>query len=294
MRWARVLRGLSHRVTLETMYKGAAYDVLIALHARRSACAVFAFQKLHPGMPVVVALTGTDVYRDIRDNRSAQRAMETAARLVVLQPLACEELATRLRDKARVVYQSVERTAGAATRPEQFFRVCVAGHLRSVKDPFRAAMAVRNLPAQSRIRVVQAGAAMDDEIAQRVSDEQRRNSRYRWLGELPRWKVRRLIASSHVLVLSSRLEGGANVISEAVVDHTPVIASRIAGSVGLLGADYPGLYPVGDTSGLRDLLLRAESDRSLYRELQSRCAKLAKLFAPAREESAWRHLLGEL
>ena len=124
--------------------------------------------------------------------------------------------------------------------------------------------------------------------------EEERNSRYRWLGEIPRWKTRRLIASSHLLVLSSKMEGGANVISEAIVDGTPVLASRIPGSIGLLGADYPGFYPLGDTQAFRNLLLRAETDAAFYRDLVSRCAKLSPLFRPARERNAWRRLLSEV
>src|SRR5260370_17800024 len=90
------------------------------------------------------------------------------------------------------------------------------------------------------------------------------------------------------------MEVGANVISEAIVDGTAVLASRIPGSVGLLGADYPGFYPFGDTQALRNLLLRAETDSMFYRELLSRCAKLSPLFRPARERAAWKRLLDEV
>jgi putative glycosyltransferase (TIGR04348 family) len=294
VRWARILRQLGASVTIQTSYDGAPCDLLIALHAKRSAPAVFEFHERRPNNPVIVALTGTDLYRDIQHSRTAQRALEVATRLVALQPLAGDELAPHLRDKLRIIYQSVEKTEGSAGRGTRAFQVCVAGHLRSLKDPFRAAMAARSLPAASRIRVVHAGAAMSDQMARLARAEEERNFRYRWLGEIPRWKTRRLIASSHLLVLSSKMEGGANVISEAVVDGTPVLASRIPGSIGLLGADYPGLYPLGDTQALRNLLLRAEQEPMFYRELVSRCAKLSALFRPARERSAWRSLLNEL
>lgn len=294
LRWARILRELGHRVAIETEYGGAAFDLLIALHAKRSARSVFDFCRRHPCKPVIVALTGTDLYHDIHHYRSAQRVLELAYRLVVLQPLASQELALALRSKVRVIHQSVKRTPRAAPRPHRSFRVCVAGHLRAVKDPFRAAIAVRRLPAASRIQVVHAGAAMSRGIVRRARAEQAGNPRYRWLGEIPRSQARRLIASSHLLVLSSRTEGGANVISEAIVDGTPVIASRIPGSVGLLGAGYPGSYPFGDTEALRSLLLRAEQDRGFYNTLRSHCARLANLFTPARERAAWRSLLHEL
>lgn len=294
LRWARILRQLGHRVAIETGYAGAPCDLLVALHAKRSAPAVFEFHRRYPDRFVIVALTGTDLYRDIHHSVAARNALDIATRLVVLQPLASDELAPGLRDKVRVIYQSVDRTPAAPLRSDRVFQVCVAGHLRTVKDPFRAAMAVRRLPAGSRIQVVHAGAAMDASMERRARSEVQRNPRYQWLGEIPRARVRRLIASSALLVLSSRMEGGANVVSEAIVDGTPVLASRIPGSVGLLGADYPGFYPFGDTRALRDLLLRAETDSGFYRELQSRCARLAALFRPVRERSAWRKLLDEL
>jgi putative glycosyltransferase (TIGR04348 family) len=294
LRWARVLRELGHHVAIETAYDGAPCDLLLALHAKRSAAAVFRFHEHHPDKPVIVALTGTDLYRDIERSRAAQRALDIATRLVALQPLACEQIAPHLHGKVRVIYQSVDKTPGPVTRTKRDFQVCVIGHLRTIKDPFRAAMAARSLPASSRIQIVQAGAAMDDRMSRLALAEERRNPRYRWLGEIPRGKARRLIAASHILVLSSQMEGGANVISEAVVDGTPVVASCIAGSIGLLGADYPGLYPFGDTASLRRLLLQVERDHGFYHDLASRCAKLTPLFCPSRERTAWRQLLSEL
>jgi putative glycosyltransferase (TIGR04348 family) len=274
-----------------TGYDGEPCDLLIALHAKKSGPAVVAFHELYPGKPVIVALTGTDVYRDIQHSGIARKALAFATRIIALQPLAASELPPDLRDKIEVIYQSAEKTQST---PARAFQVCVVGHLRTVKDPFRAAMAVRHLPADSRIHVVHAGAALDARMAARATAEQSRNPRYRWLGETPRGKVRRLIASSHLLVLSSRMEGGANVISEAIVDGTPVIASRIPGSIGLLGADYPGLYPVGDTGALRELLLRAGGDPAFCGELRARCAHFAKLFQPTRERESWRRVLGSL
>jgi putative glycosyltransferase (TIGR04348 family) len=213
LRWARILRELGHRVAIETEYDGTDCDLLLALHAKRSAPSAFHFKEQHPDRTVIVALTGTDLYRDMQHSRKAQRALEIATRLIALQPLASEELAPHLQDKVRVIYQSVEKTRGARTRSDNVFQVCVIGHLRKIKDPFRAALAVRKLPDTSRIKIVHAGASMDENMARRARAEEQSNPRYRWRGEMPRAKVRRLIASSHVLVLSSQMEGCANVIS---------------------------------------------------------------------------------
>jgi putative glycosyltransferase (TIGR04348 family) len=294
VRWARILRELGHRLTISREYAGEPCDLLLALHAYRSADAVLRFRAGFPERPAIIALTGTDVYRDIHRKRKARKALELADRLVLLQPLAREQLAPHLRAKARVIYQSSEKTGGRISSPRDSFDVCVLGHLRWVKDPFRAALASRMLPKLSRVSVLHAGKAMEPEMAERARAEERRNPRYRWLGELPRARARQLIAQSRLLVLSSRMEGGANVISEAVVDGVPVLASSIPGSVGLLGKDYPGYFPVGDTEALARLLARAESDRGFYAALRTRCARLAPMFAPARERRAWRELIREL
>lgn len=302
LRWARILKGLGHRVRLAQHYAGGPCDLLIALHARRSAAAAFRFRDRYPQRPLIVALTGTDLYRDVRRHRRARQVLELATRLAVFQPLALKELPARLRGKARIIYQSVERTKrparggghGPAPSRTDFFDVAVVGHLRRVKDPFRAARASRRLPASSRIRILQAGAAMEAGMARRARAEARGNPRYRWLGGLSRAGARRLMASSRLLVLSSFLEGGANVISEALVDRVPVLASRIAGSMGLLGAGYPGYFPVGDTKALARLLRRAETDRRFYARLQSWCSRRAPLFRAARERARWKKLLQEL
>jgi glycosyltransferase involved in cell wall biosynthesis len=193
-----------------------------------------------------------------------------------------------------VIYQSVPKIAVTAKLSDKTFDVCVIGHLREVKDPFRAAMAARRLPSTSRIRIIQVGGAMTDEMARRARREMKINPRYRWVGEQPRARTHRILARSRALVLSSRMEGGANVISEAVVAGVPVLSSRIAGSIGLLGEDYPGYFEAGDTPGLARLLERAESDRKFLADLKARCKRLGPMFAPAREERAWESLLREV
>ena len=117
------------------------------------------------------------------------------------------------------------------------------GHLRPVKDPFRTALAARLLPTTSRLRVLHVGKALSADMAERAHTEMAENPRYRWLGELPRWQALRVLARSHVLVLSSLTEGGANVISEALALGVPIVASRIAGSIGLLGDRLSGILP---------------------------------------------------
>ncbi len=296
-RWAGLLRSLGHRVAIGEEYRKERCDLLIALHARRSATAMQAFHGAHPDRPIVLALTGTDLYEDIHSDPRAQKSMELASRLIVLQPLGIAELPPHLREKTRVIYQSAEAPPAARRIPGRkrtLFEVCVLGHLRPVKDPFRTALASRLLPVSSRLRVLHVGAALSPEMAKQARAEAGANPRYRWLGDLPRWKALRVLARSRLLVLTSKMEGGANAISEAIAAGVPVLASHISGSVGLLGADYPGYFPVGDTRTLADLLHCAEFDTGYYKSLKTRIQRLRPLVRPARERQSWRRLLGEL
>jgi putative glycosyltransferase (TIGR04348 family) len=294
VRWAGFLKQLGHRLTIGQEYSGAACDVLVALHARKSYEAVRTYRRLYPKGPLVVALTGTDLYRDIRTSKHAQHSLELADRLILLQPCGLDELSTAQRAKARVIYQSVEHSRVGPAKSGDHFEVCVLGHLRSEKDPLRAALALRLLPVTSRVRVTHAGEALSPALAKQARAAMARDPRYRWLGEVPRWQARRLLARSHALVLSSRMEGGANVVSEAIAARVPVLASHIPGNVGLLGTAYPGYYPLGDTRALADLLHRAELDAAFYARLVEWCAGLTPLVEPARERTAWEKLLGEL
>lgn len=267
---------------------------MVALHARRSFASVQKLRTTRPGVPVIVALTGTDLYGDIHTSPLARKSLLMASRLIVLQPMGLQELPDNVRAKTRVIYQSARRPKRKLPPDRKSFTICIIGHLRPVKDPFRAAEAARLLPHHSQIRIVQVGAALSREMAQKARAEAATNPRYKWLEELPRWNALRVLARSHLMALTSELEGGANVISESLAASVPVVSSRIGGSLGILGVDYPGYFPVGDTEALGALMMRAESDRAFYRNLSSRCRRLRHLSDPAREKRSWRSLLREL
>jgi putative glycosyltransferase (TIGR04348 family) len=275
-------------------YGGQPCDVLVALHARKSAPSVQRFRDEHPDRPIVLALTGTDLYDEIRTCPDARRSLELATRLVVLQPAGLAELSEAFRLKTRVIIQSAEGPLGPAVPDRGVFQVCVLAHLRPVKDPLRTAFAARWLPSSSRIQVVHLGNALDETLAEEALEEMAINPRYRWLGERPQAEALRVLASSRLMALTSRLEGGANAVSEAIACSVPVISSRISGSIGLLGEEYPGYFPVGDTQALSNLLRHAETDAGFYESLTSWCERRTALVNPADERRAWQDLLHEL
>jgi putative glycosyltransferase (TIGR04348 family) len=266
---------------------------LVALHARKSAKSVLAYRAAYPQRRIILVLTGTDVYRDIRRSRTAQRAMEASDVLVTLQSQAVAEVPARLRHKVRDVIQSSPlQQSKRHGRRDGTLRVCVLGHLRSEKDPMRAAYALRKIDPTLRVEVVHAGGILASAYERATRAEMQRNPRYRYLGELPRRSALALLARSDLLVQSSRMEGGANTICEALACGTPILASRIPGNTGILGRDYPGLYELADAAALARLIERAATSRAFYQRLQNACDALQPLVDPKRELRAWRELLG--
>lgn len=284
-RWARLLRQLGHRVSVEREWSGNEVDVMIALHARRSHPSIARFAELFAQRPLIVALTGTDLYRDIQSDADAQHSLALATRLIVLQELGAHALPAPLRAKVDVVYQSARKVT-RSPHLASCFEVLVSGHLREEKDPFRAVAALAYMPDESRVRVTHIGAALTREMAAEARRCMAREPRYTWLGDVPQWRALKLLARSRALVVSSRMEGGANVISEAFANAVPVIASRIPGNIGMLGSSYRGYFTLGAEQELARLLYRAESDRAFYRVLARQCAARAPLVAPEREQAS--------
>jgi putative glycosyltransferase (TIGR04348 family) len=270
LRWAAFLRKAGHRVAVATEWNGAPADAMLALHARRSHASIKAF----PG-PVILALTGTDVYSDIHHSPEARESLRIADRLIVLQPKAAEELATK-KPIHVVVQSSSTRLRHEPVRDS--FRICVIGHLRAVKDPLLALRALRYVSQE--IEVVQLGELLEPELRPKTRD-----ARYRWLGSVPHARALKWLASSHAMVISSRMEGGANVVCEALRIGVPVLASRISGNVGLLGGRYAGYFKVGDERDLARLIERA-MEKSFYGKLKDQVARLRPTVAPGNEARA--------
>lgn len=299
VRWARILESLGHSTTIDEAWPGAVQpettDILIAIHAWRSAASVAAFRARHPSRPLVVLMSGTDIYRFQHSHAKETIASIAAAdRLVGLHDVVADDLPSRFRSKLRVIHQSALPLPAPRNPSRRSFDVCVIGHLRDEKDPFRAAYAARSVPDASRLRIIHLGKPHDAAYARKARIEMASNPRYIWRGEVPRWQVRRTLARAHAMVMSSIMEGGANVVSEAVVAGVPVIASEIPGNVGLLGREHPALYPAGDTEALYALLHRAETDAGFLKAVRAHGDARCDRFMPERERSAWAELLGDL
>lgn len=286
-RWARLLRP-AFRVQVAREWNGRPYDALIALHAGRSAASIDAFARAHPDRALIVVLTGTDLYGGL--DAMARRSLELATGLVVLNERGGNDLPAPWRAKSHVVLPSATPLPRLAPR-KRTFDVAVVGHLRAVKDPRLPMRVALGLPGDSRIRLLHAGSALERGWSRAARTTERVTDRYRWLGGVSGAEARALLRRARVLLHPSREEGGATVIVEALQSGTPVIASDCAGNVGLLGADYPGLFPVGDSEAAKAMLLRAERDPGFYRRLLAAARRRARLFTMDREGRSLRRIV---
>lgn len=293
LRWQQFLSRLNYQSTITEQWSGKSCDVLIALHGLRSHDSIQRFKKTHPNHPVALIMTGTDIYRDLKKSTKVIKSMEMADAIVVLQPNAIQSLPKKFHHKVQVIYQSV-KSISRKVPPKRHFLASIIGHLRAEKDPFCAAQSLSLLPLNSGVQLVQLGKAMSPEFKKQAISIQKKVERYRWLGQLSHSKTLQWLSRSHVMIISSIMEGGAHVVSEAIAIGIPVIASDIPGNRGLLGDSYPAYYPVGDQVALSKLLTKVESNKAFYQKLCKAIAGRQKITKPELEQKSIQKLIQSL
>jgi putative glycosyltransferase (TIGR04348 family) len=293
LRWQRFLEELGYSVGVTESWSGGDTSLLIALHAYRSHQSIVEFKKKYPNRHIVLILTGTDLYRDMENHGEVIQSMEMADQLITLQSSALDLIPASLRYKAQVIYQSVEIDINNSLTKEDFL-VSIIGHLREEKDPFCIARSLPLLPADSKITVRHLGQAMNSEMKDLAKHFNATIDRYQWIGEVSHADALRMLSQSRLMVISSRMEGGAHVVSEAIALGIPVIASDIPGNRGLLGEDYPAYYPVANESALANLLYRSETMPTFYASLQKYIDLRKELIKPAREKQSIQELVSTL
>ena len=281
LRQAGLLRKLGARVRIREKWQGEACDLLLAVHAVKSADSVLDCAARRPQTRIVVLCAGTDVYPVFRPDAKTGAALERADALITLQPEALEVLPADLRQKARCILQSATAQQGLARFAT--FTACVLAHLRPVKDPLLPFAALAHIPTDCELRIRVAGRALLPELADAARAAGERDPRAQWLGELSRQQAARLLAQSQLCIVPSAAEGGANVVSEAIAAKTPILATAVPGNTGLLGADWPGLFAPGDAAGLAALLRRCKRQSITFREFVS---VARELIAQRPEQSA--------
>ena len=291
VRWAGLLRQLGHHVTIATKWQNAPSDVLITVHAVKSAEAVLAANADQPGIRIITLLAGTDIYPTFAPGKETRAALSRADALLVLQPRAMDLLPAELREKSRTIVQSATATANPK---QEAFTATVIAHLRPVKQPHIAVEAMELLPKNLAMRLIVAGSRLDGDYGQRVANLAKQSTRAEWVGALSRQATKQLISSSHLCIVPSSAEGGANVVSEAIAAGTPILCTSIPGNLGLLGDDWPGVFPVGDATSLAALLERAATEKAFFDDLCLRTRKVQSMVHPNAERLAWHTLLRDL
>lgn len=292
-RWQGFLRHLGYRAPITESWSGKDTDLLITLHAYRSHSSIDAFKLAHPNRPLILILTGTDLYRDMANHPEVHESMALADALVVLQAEALRCIPTKWRHKVIVIHQSIPQIA-KQQKPKGQFSVSVIGHLRPEKDPFCIVRALPHLHSDSQITIHHLEMAMSVDMEKTALQYSNQHGRYTWHGKQSHQATLGILARSHAMVISSRMEGGAHVVSEAIAAGIPVLASKIPGNYGLLGKDYLGYFSVGDEKALARLLNRAETDQSFYKKLQGQVKKLQKLVRPSHERFSIQKLVTRL
>ncbi len=294
-RWAQLLRARYQADIASDWPAETAPDLLVALHARRSAAPLAHFCAAHPNRPTILVLTGTDLYRDIRSDADAQASLERATALVLLQPAGLSELPPHLRAKAHVIYQSAPalQPSARATAPRHH-EILMVGHLREEKDPRTFMLAASYVTARTA-RLIHIGGVLDPALGDAATAANAAwPGRYQWLGPLPHADTRQRLKHAHAMAICSRMEGGANVIIEAVTSGVPVLASDISGNRGMLGDDYLGYFPLGDAQALANLIDKSINVPGWYAQLQEQCGRRARLFTPEAEQAALLDLVDNL
>jgi putative glycosyltransferase (TIGR04348 family) len=292
-RWARMLAG-DYEVRLAQAWDGGPADAMLALHARRSAASIEAWAGGGRRGPLVLALTGTDLYRDVpAGDAPALRSLALADRLIVLHELAADDVPAVHRAKCVVCFQS---TAARRAMPKtgRHLRALAVGHLRDEKDPRTLFAAAWLLAGRGDILIDHIGAPLDDALGREARALMAAQPAYRWLGALPHSATLARIQRAHVLVHPSAMEGGAHVVMEAVRSGTPVLASRVPGNVGMLGRGYGGWFEPGDAQGLAALLQRARDEPAMLQGLRAQCDQRSPLFDPAREQATLKGVIAPL
>ena len=291
LRWAGLLRQLGHFVTIATKWRDQAADVLITVHAVKSAASVLAASCDRPDIQIVTLLAGTDIYPKFEPDETTTAALKRADALIALQPRALNLLPKKLREKSYTLVQS----ATAITAPRhQTFTAAVIAHLRPIKQQHIAIQATAMLAPEIDMQLILAGSQLDDDYGQSIQAAVANTKRTNWVGALPRRKSKELLASSHACILPSEVEGGANVVSEAIAAGTPILCSAVSGNLGLLGDDWPGMFPVGDASALAKLLERMVTEKLFFDELCLRTQQLQSMVDPAIERQTWAGILRAL
>lgn len=287
-----------------------AAEAVVALHAVhaaprvRAACDPERGAPALRGRPYLVLFTGTDLAGE--PPAEAREAVAGAATAVALGEAAALASAAagypEPRGGTHAIRQGVEPLPqgawpdGVPALAADAELILVLAGVRAVKDPARAVRALAPLAAERpRLRLWIAGPEMEPEAGAALRDAILRANAgraepwTRWLGAVPRARLRPLIERARIVLSTSRAEGGApNALLEAAEAGALVLASGIPahrefpGEAGLFGSDEE----------LRELTRRfLDRPDTAHWTAATQRVILGRQFSPAAEAAAWAEVL---
>ncbi len=220
LRWQHFIKQLGYQSRISQSWSGKNTDLLIALHGYRSYPSITEFKKQFPDKPVILVATGTDIYRDMAMHPEVAQSMQLANQIIILQAAAFDVIPKRFHFKTSVIYQSTKGVSKKSP-PKKEFLISIIGHLRPEKDPFCIARSLPLLPTSSKVKVKHYGMAMSPQMDKLASQYNARLPRYQWLGKKTHAATMQALSRSHLMVITSLMEGGAHVVTEAIAIGIP-------------------------------------------------------------------------
>lgn len=266
-------------------------DILINLHATKTFPAAKHFKATNPNAKLITLITGTDLNQHLpAKHPHIAPALELADVIVVPHHHALPELPTSVHAKTKVIPASIVIPELPSLPPLPSPTIILPSHLREVKNPFLLNRALAVIP-DLHLHALLLGRELEAGLSQLAFQLQENDQRFRYLGELDHHQTLAHIRGATLTLNTSHQEGGPNAIAESIVLGTPVIASRIAGNVGMLGTTYPGLFTPDDPASLASLIKKFLTDPTFHNLLTQKTLALADHFHPAREQRSWLELL---
>lgn len=288
-----ILQDLGHRVELANRYIEQDAEVLIAINADKNNSDIRKFNSDNPQSKIILILSGTDIYPE--PSAKAIDSMEVGNVLVLLQSHGIDQVPPLYRNKSTIIYQSIEKLSvdSERSKSDSEFRVVLISNIRSVKDPLIASRACRLISPASKLKITHIGYCLDEELGSELTQENKSNIRYEWVGGLSKLEAMTILSESHVLLITSQHEGAGRVVGEAIQLGVPIISTNNLGVTGILGDDYEGYYPVGDAKALSDILTKAEEDKEFLAQLNVHCQNRSSLFDIEEEKKNWEKLIND-
>jgi glycosyltransferase involved in cell wall biosynthesis len=154
-------------------------------------------------------------------------------------------------------------------------RVCWVGNVKPLKQLQYFVQLARDFQQRAGVEFVVVGAQqMTDAQWQPLLQDMQATPNLRYLGQQPAEAVEALLASSHVLVNTSTVEGFPNTFIQAWLRDVPVVALSVNPD-GLLDGDRYGFFAGSEYERLRAAVDRLVSDSGLRESMGAAACEMA-------------------